>query len=201
MAKIVRIYCNSDIVLRGRIQTIKISNLELSTSSVGTSLRQGQIKKGLANSSVIKSLYVRIAKRDRKFLKGGRLIANLGSTFFAENRQMSSYEEEEESENENDLDIYLMSQAMLKLSEELNDARKIRSENVSISKGNNNPDHCVCDKLKRTSRRINTKYLLLANVLRTRSLVEKRHHGASNVISRHRLRLRHQNQPAFRYFS
>lgn len=208
MENIVRLYCNSDLVLRGRIQTIKISNLELSEPRKRQQ-QQRLNRKGQTNlwpSATNKSLYVRIAKRDRKFLKGMRLVANMGS-FFMENKHQTMEEPDVDS-NEHDLDIYLMSQAMLGglliNNNNNNDnymmARKIRlrssmmNGSVVMNQNQNNRQqqgHCVCDKLRRTSRRINTKYLLFANVLRTKALVDGG--GVGQSVMRHRLRVRHHN--------
>lgn len=143
-----------------------------------------------ATNSTIKSLYIRIAKKDRKFLKGGKLVANL-EEYLTESGYHSNQNEEEvdelgeETETTNahsssELDIYLMSRSQLMLNHydrqstrELAKKRLRFAPNVNVNVNVNNTSgvkHCVCEKLRKTSRRINTKYLLLVNVLKTRAL-------------------------------
>jgi hypothetical protein len=138
------------------------------------------------NNSTIKSLYIRIAKKDRKFLKGGKLVANL-EEYLTESGYHSNQNEEEvddlgeETETTNahsssELDIYLMSRSQLMLNHydrqstrELAKKRLRFAPNVNVN-NTSGVKHCVCEKLRKTSRRINTKYLLLVNVLKTRAL-------------------------------
>jgi hypothetical protein len=139
-------------------------------------------------------LYIRVAKHDRKILKGAHLISRtMLDSYFNENTAID--------DAKNELDIYLMSNSQLipTLSEGSNErnSKKIRAafstrrEQRRNEKSNetmiravrqkakrfqpnarnqSTSSHCVCEKLRKTSRRINTKYLLLANVLKTRHL-------------------------------
>lgn len=163
----------------------------------------------------MRSLYVRIAKKDRKFIKGARLMANnldsilteSGASSQQQQQQMQTMEDEEESSTvaDHELDIYLMSRAHLSLNHELLTAKSNLNHNrLSSSRkrlrfaGNYSSSsspasvarHCVCEKLRKTSRRINTKYLLLANVLRTRALVEGDSLGASADLKHRRYKYR-----------
>lgn len=136
----------------------------------------------MAANSTIKSLYIRIAKKDRKFLKGGKLVANL-EEYLTESGYHSNQNEEEvddlgeETEtnvhSSSELDIYLMSRSQLMLNhydrQSTRELAKKRLRNVNAT-NTAGVKHCVCEKLRKTSRRINTKYLLLVNVLKTRAL-------------------------------
>lgn len=141
----------------------------------------------------MRSLYVRIAKKDRKFIKGGRWLSNNLDSFLTESGQHhhssgAVFDDDEDEQTtttiaDHELDIYLMSHAHLGLNHESvgrpagsskssSNRHRLRLRFVNNSTTLPTPRHCVCEKLRKTSRRINTKYLLIANVLRTRALVE-----------------------------
>lgn len=203
--------------LRGRIQTIKISSLEPSVQRKKSHPARFN-SSAAAAAAVMRSLYVRIAKKDRKFIKGARLMANNLDSFLTESGSSSSSQMEDEEGGEgatssmadHELDIYLMSRAHLSLTnheaaaklsgsarssggakqqqkQQLRLLRFVNNINNVTSTGGR---HCVCEKLRKTSRRINTKFLLLANVLRTRALVEGDSLGAGADLKRRRYKYR-----------
>ncbi|CAF0847542.1 unnamed protein product [Brachionus calyciflorus] len=182
MEQIVYGYCKSDIVMRGRIQTIKISRLDL------TNLRpKDRVLINRMNKT--KSLYLKISKRDRKLIKGAKLVQpNQLRNYVNENFDV---EDEYENNNSNkELNMYLMSNMHLKMSgldgnrgleardPNLSKLKNKRIRNLAVNmqtiKGNRkrfaNGNHCVCERLKKGARRLNTKYLLMANVLKSSNL-------------------------------
>jgi hypothetical protein len=174
-----------------------------------------------------RSLLIKIDRRDRKFLKGARIINAAGwGTFLNEHptapRNENGEDDDEEEENEEDeyemrrnninkeLSIYLMSSLHLAEANLNNDqivrkaiqsrdpnliARSKSARNITtdlfasmmkrqrdatttlafrkrytptaITSSNN---HCYCEKLRKGTRRSNTKYLLMANVLKSKNL-------------------------------
>lgn len=146
----------------------------------------------------MRSLYVRIAKKDRKFIKGGRMMANNLESFFTESgghyhsSQQADEEDESSSVAEHELDIYLMSHGQLALNHDGTKSgrygggggsrKRLRFANATTN--GVTARHCVCEKLRKTSRRINTKYLLFANVLRTKALGEGEQIGPGGELKR-----------------
>ena len=177
LEKIVNGYCQSDLVFRGRIQAIKISKLDLNKAGERL-VKNNQLK---MNKSM--SLYVRVGKRDRKVLKGGKLLAS--NTFLKESS-------DEDSSNR-DIDVFLLSNYHLNAAGN-NGHKMVRSRIRSLSGKSGrardmassrragfeetfrkrfatNGRHCVCEKLRRNLKRANTKFFIMANVLKSRNLV------------------------------
>lgn len=141
----------------------------------------------------LRSLYIRVTKRDRKVLKGGfRFLPNDEAlrSYFNENTAVEAHSADE-------MDIYLMSNVHLwsalnemphKNSKKIRNVLNDQNRRVGSGRGSRRPahplrrlarfqsnnssssNHCVCDKLRNTPRRANSKYLILANVLRSRTL-------------------------------
>ncbi len=166
-----------------------------------------------------RSLLIKIDRRDRKFLKGMRIINAAGwGTFLNEHPVTVNKEDEDEDEDEEieddfemkrknlnkELSIYLMSSLHLAEANLNNDqivrkaiqsrdpnlvARSKSARNITTdlfagmkrqrqafrkrftAPVSSNPNsHCYCEKLRKGSRRPNTKYLLMANVLKSKNL-------------------------------
>lgn len=161
-----------------------------------------------------RSLLLNIDRRDRRFFKGLNLISNAGglknflneypSGLIAqrveENDEDSDEEEdyeEEELQNTQNLSIYLLSGAHLheaSLSNELAIKKAMSARNASgyqSSTHRGNSGHCVCDKVRkaggmRQHRRVNVKFLLMANIVKSKNffLNEKLY----NMLRRNRKR-------------
>ena len=171
MAKLVRGYCKSDLVFRGRIQSIKISRLAVS--------KFGQTQRARNKSALFQqyskpmsSLYVRVGKRDRKILKGHHLLSlksiheYLGET--GRTKQLNR-----------DLDVFLMSKYHMSTAGVLghHTSKVVKSRARSLGRkrfadlaAESPQQHCTCDSLKKNAMRFKTKYFIMANVLRTKSL-------------------------------
>jgi hypothetical protein len=176
-----------------------------------------------------RSLLIKIDRRDRKFLKGMRVIDQIGWNAFLNEHPVATSaddsddneDEDEESEHDEDndytmirktnankeLSIYLMSSLHLAEANLNNDqlvrkaihsrdpnliARSRAARNMTASplfaaaskrqrdafrkrytdsrRSSSASNHCFCEKLRKGSRRINTKYLIMANVLKSRNL-------------------------------
>ena len=184
MIKLVRGYCKSDIVFRGRIQSIKISKLRL--SKFGFHQREQRNKSGqyaLSNKPMA-SLFVRIGKRDRKILKGHELMsANSLSEYLSENSKPKRVFRQSKINNNKDLDVFIMSKYHLNLAglwnkQKTRSALYLKKEDSSPKKrfsdvmndSTHGVNHCTCDSLKRNPMRFKTKYFIMANILKTKML-------------------------------
>ena len=187
MLKIVRGYCKSDLVFRGRIQSIKISNLRL--SKFGFQQREQRNRSGQYTfpGKPMASLFVRIGKRDRKILKGNDLMTmkSIGE-YLSENGSSKKVFRQLITNNNKDLDVFIMSKYHLHLAGSLN---KLKTRSAIYNNNNNNEKstpkkrfsdvmsdstqsvkHCMCDSLKRNPMRFKTKYFIMANILKTKML-------------------------------
>lgn len=177
MEQIVHGYCNSDIVMRGRIQTIRISRLDLVNLKPREKLVVNKINK-------TGSLYLKISRRNRKIFKGVEFINR---------KQLRNYVKElvypvEEYYDPYELNLYLMSNMHLKMSG-ANASRAFEAREPSLSQSkrkrirnlienrkfmkrfeNRKKNHCICHRLKKGARRINSKYLFMANILNSSNL-------------------------------
>ena len=162
MVKLVRSYCKADVVFRGRIQSIKISKLTLS--------KHGQDLQNARNKSVrpMASLYVRVGKRDRKIVKGAEMLAPKTIREYLSEHGRST-------PSSKDLDVFIMSKYHLNAVGLLGNG--LASKPLRRAKSNNSPmkrfsdfGHCTCESLKNNPMRFKTKYFMMANILKTKSL-------------------------------
>ena len=168
METIVNNYCQSDFAFRGRIQSIKISRVEVSP------MRARNMNKRVFNNS-LSSLFTKVVKRDRKILKGARLLNSL-----ILNKQKEYLDQEEIEENEDDfdyeerqnkdIDLFLMSEFHLNIGglnrQNKNKQRVLRQNSMAQRK-----PHCTCEKLRKNLRKSNMKYFITASLLKTKNLI------------------------------
>ena len=153
MKEILMNYCNSDIALRARIQSIKISNIDSNINLPLMNRRNGR-----------KSLYLKIMKRDRRIIKGHSLFTN-PRQYFSENRARRL---------RNDFSIYLFSNFHLRVAKR-SFTRNMRSKNRQLNWYKRYlpvERHCTCEKLRSDLKRTNVKYFFTANIVRTRNLAD-----------------------------
>jgi hypothetical protein len=191
MEQIVYGYCNSDIVLRGRVQSIKISKLDSKRplNRFKSPSKNGKNANNF-NTNKTRSLLLKIDRRDRRVLKGNRFLnPSILEIFLNENSRVFSnypeeYEELDQTEQPNrELNIYLLSnlhlaEANLRSDIVLQKAYKSRDFNL-MNKYNKTHNmrqrlakaaHCTCEKIRKGPRGMNTKFLLMVNVLKSRNL-------------------------------
>jgi hypothetical protein len=154
MNNIVSSYCNSDIVIRGRLPLIKPSRFDL--------LRA----KPLFKQNRTMSQYLSIPRRDRKVLKGAKLNLNSYLTeksLLIQEQETPSGDYVDEAED-GELDIYLLSNYHLKLAHSLQrntELKRLRSRSAQSY------SQCRCDKLRKSMKQ-KVKYLLFGRVLRVK---------------------------------
>ena len=193
LEEIVINYCNSDIALRGRVQSIKSSRFDL----VNPKLKK--LTKIKLNNKTMSSFIV-IPRRDRKIVKGARLLSPSIIDSYLNDRSLLKYTRQldidEEYQTGKEIEMYLLSNYHLKLVP--NDGKSVRSinfesrhdvlsskqlkkKNSSLKTGywNNkrsasiNAKFCRCEKIRKNLRRPNMKYLIMANVLKIRKSLVK----------------------------
>jgi hypothetical protein len=186
MLKLVRGYCKSDLVFRGRVQSIKISKLSL--SKFGAHQREQRNKSSqymLLPNKPMASLYVRIGKRDRKILKGHELMTVKAiNEYLSENGK--SRKLVHTNNNNKDVDVFIMSKYHLNIAgllpkqktrsvlylknEKSNTSNPRKRFSDIMSESAHDVNHCTCDSLKKNPMRFKTKYFIMANVLKTKML-------------------------------
>jgi hypothetical protein len=149
MNNMVTSYCNSDLVIRGRIPGIKASRFDL--------LKQ----KPIIKQNKTMSLFVSVPRRDRKVLKGARF--NLHNYLTEHGMLMQDLNEEENLEERIDnLDMFIMSDYHLNLAniqQNSVETKRLKMRSMSVQ------NQCKCDKLK-YNLKPKMKYLIFGNVLR-----------------------------------
>ena len=153
MSNIVASYCSSDLVIRGRLSTLKPSRFDLFK------------QKSFFKQNRTLSQYLSVPRRDRKVLKGAKLNLN---SYLAEKslqtKEAASDADYVEETGDDELDIYLLSNYHLKLAHSLQrntELKRLRSRSAQSYV------QCRCDKLKKAMKH-KMKYLLFGKVMRVK---------------------------------
>jgi hypothetical protein len=111
----------------------------------------------------LNSLMVHIARRDRKIIKGQNILRSM-NIYSREYRMKSAASKE--------MLVYVLSNSDMNLLRETTSTIKAQKATLDGSKRSlRNFNNCKCDKISRSPRRGNVKYLIMANVQRTRIFI------------------------------
>ena len=152
LKNIVTSYCNSDLVIRGRIPNVKQSRFDLFKPKMRPNKTMSQ--------------YITIPRRDRKVLKGAKLALQ---NYLNEHRLVQDdqdYIDEDDDGRNDELDIYLLSNYHLNLAQSLlknTDMKRLSMRSL------NGQMQCKCDKLKKNLKQ-KMKYLIFGSVLRVKKV-------------------------------
>jgi hypothetical protein len=120
----------------------------------------------LAKYNQSQSLYVKITKRDRKIIKGARL---LNAMLRQESEEDNDYDEEEVLENGHvykDIDLFLLSEYHLNVANVKLNRNNLKNghmrQRTLRQETNIRQPHCTCEKLKKNLRKTNMKYFFTA---------------------------------------
>lgn len=162
---VVSAYCRSRIALRGRVQAFEPSSFDIETN-----------RRKISKTQVL-SKHLVIPRRERRFLKGGRIVFGTSGAFMTEINLQNYFmgRSEVRFTTRKELDFYVLSDYHLNL-------MKMRRKKVQ-KRADINGGTCGCEELEHdTSGR---RYLFTANVVRVKKESVKRQSSVKrNYIKR-----------------
>lgn len=154
MKNLVTTYCNSDLVIRARIPSVRSSRFDLAKQRATIKLNRTM------------SQFISLPRRDRKILKGFKLAMNSYLTERSLFSDSEDYVDEDDDGRSDNMDIFLLSNYHLNLANSLNknnDMKRLKMRSLAGS------SQCKCDKLKKNLRP-KTRYLIFGKVLKFRKI-------------------------------
>jgi hypothetical protein len=157
LENLVSTYCNSQIAMRGRIQSFDESSFDMAMLRRRRRLQQNRML----------SMHIAVPRRDRRFFKGANILYENGG-FLSEKSFHQNHEARlvEKYQAKKELDMFVLSNFHLNL---IKNRRRKQGHDNKRSLLNQTQEHCGCEMLHKEKSSVQhrgAKYLILANVLR-----------------------------------